>query len=52
MELVLFVDFKDKEVTEFEVFVKIRPEWNTANSIIIVDYNYRPWPQKGGNLLW
>lgn len=23
-----------------------------ADSVLTVDYNYRPWPRKEGNLLW
>lgn len=56
VEIGLFVNFKKDG--SFQIYSKIRPYTRQSNgacledSVITVDYNYTPWPRKGGNLLW
>jgi hypothetical protein len=50
MEIVLVVDVQ-RDGT-FEVYRRIEFPAILTNSVLVVDYDYQPWPTRGENLLW
>lgn len=36
----------------FTVYRKLEESWRITTSVLVLDYDWVPWPRKGGNLLW
>lgn len=50
MEIYLAVDLNTDG--SFLVYRSLDKPYRGLISVLVIDYNYRPWPRRGGNLLW